>query len=122
MKKYIKFETALSAKAKGFNMPLDSNSWYYSKEGVIHHYNWFKPEELADYIDAVTQSEIQAWLWEYHNLWVSSTPIFSANEMLGIEVSINSWALPSIVIVDYYGWDIYDGLEKGLEEALKLLE
>lgn len=121
MKKYIKFETAMLAKAKGFKMPLNSDNWYYSNEGVIHHYDWFRPEELADYIDAVTQSEIQSWLWEYHNLWVSSVPIFSSNELLGVEVFVNSWALPTIVNVDYYGFDIYDGLEKGLEEALKLL-
>ena len=95
MKNYIKKETALLAKDMGFK---------------------------SQFLNDITQSELQRWLWEEKMLWVSSTPIFSSNELLAVEVSVNSWALPSIVVVDYRGFDIYEGLEIGLLEALKLLK
>lgn len=67
-----------------------------------------------------TQSLLQKWLFNNHNIWVSSTPEFNANEMIGISVSISSWRFPFISVY-YNGYDVYEGLEKGLQEALKLI-
>ena len=67
-----------------------------------------------------TQSLLQKWLWEKHTIWVQSTPLFSSNEMFGIHVTVSSWKFP-IIVVDYNGYDVYEGFEKGLQESLKLI-
>lgn len=68
-----------------------------------------------------SQSLLQKWLWDTHSIWVMSFPEFSVNEVIGITVTITSWKFRPIV-VDYNGWGVYDGLEVGLQEALKLID
>ena len=66
----ITFETAKLAKEKGFKLPLRSNRNYYNLNGNIHPYNWFNQFELADYTDAPTQSLLQKWLREKHDIHI----------------------------------------------------
>jgi len=129
----ITFDTAKLAKEKGF----EQNEFYkVFWEGVQEKFPFSKALYYKDLIEkdkldqetytqlkiyaAPTQSLLQKWLFENHTIWVSSTPDFNANEMMGITVSISSWKFP-FINVDYTGYDVYEGLEKGLQEALKLI-
>ena len=62
----------------------------------------------------------QKELWEEHSKWVQSTPLFSSNECIGVSVTISSWKFP-VIRIGYADFDVYEGLEKGLIEALKLI-
>lgn len=117
----ISFETAKLAKEKGFNIP----SYVYQQDGryipTITNIGRDIIEDARDkYTYAPTQSLLQRWVWETHSIWVQSTPIFTANECIGVSVTISSWRFP-VINVNYVGFDVYDGLENGLFEALKLI-
>lgn len=68
-----------------------------------------------------SQSEIQRWLYQNHQIWAESRPLFSANEQIGIHLSITSWKFPPILIEEDDEFDVYKGFEKVLQEALKLI-
>ena len=120
----ITFKTAKLAKEKGlFNNVEDSVSHFYIngkiKEGWI--YNSDETEITSNRIAAPTQSLLQKLLWEKYSIWVQSTPLFSSNECIGVTVTISSWKFP-VIRVHYQGFDVYEGLKEGLQEALKLIE
>ena len=126
----ISFETAKLAKEKGFNIPTIYGCNEKGESQEYFTYNSYAPGEpevrIEDFIlkwdyQVPTQSLLQKWLWETHKLWVSSTPEFSSNEVIGVSVTINSWSLQHIIVVDYIGYDVYKGLEQGLYETLKLI-
>lgn len=120
------FETAKLAKEKGFNIKCEL--FYNGKDRPAMAYNISAEESLGSnpqynrYILAPSQSLLQKWLWETHKLWVSATPIFNSNELMGISVVINSWVLLTYMEIDYNGYEPYEGLERGLYEALKLIK
>ena len=150
--KIVKFKTAKLARKKGFypssyeikNVPED---FYYevsdSRRYVYAHLNGnnknevelvlpfvFKEQNL-DYIylcDAPTQSLLQKWLREVHNVYVVSRPsntddglkkskfvseIYFNHRMRGLYGQHN--------VVDYFS-SYEEALEKGLQEALKLIK
>ena len=113
----VSFETALLAKDKGFGLN-SYNGFGFDKTVKKTKLAFF----CTDYNNCAqpSQPELQRWLFENHNIWVSSTPTFSANEMLGVVVRISSWKFP-YVDVRYDGDNVYEGLEKGLKEALELI-
>jgi len=130
----ITFDTAKLAKEKGFN--LESPAYYSCDEPASKRKGnqlcirtWVKYTDIGNEMtqewtmiySAPAQSLLQKWLWERHTIWVDSKPFFNANELMGVEVNISSWKFPYIT-VDYNGYDIYEGLEKGLEESLKLIK
>ncbi len=67
-------------------------------------------------------SEIQEWLYVESQIWVESRPLFSANEQIGVHLSITSWKFPPILIEEDDEFDVYKGFEKVLFEALKLIK
>ncbi len=110
----ITFETAKLAKEKGF------------KEMVANHYTTelVMPKKTIlgastngeeDKVSAPTQSLLQKWLREEHNIHIESALTFglrySFKVYKGIDVGMNT-------DVDTYE----EALEKGLYEALKLIE
>ena len=118
----ITFETGKLAKEKGlFNNVEDSVSHFYIngeiKEGWI--YNSDETEITSNRIAAPTQSLLQKFLWEEHSIWAESRPLFSANEQIGIHLTISSWKFSPIVIEEDDEFDVYKGFEKVLQEALK---
>ena len=87
MEQLINFETAKSAKEKGFNQPtkknyflkypengklkdvkiiLDDNDWVYYN----HHRGYDVTIEWEDFAFAPTQSELQKWLRDNHNIHI----------------------------------------------------
>lgn len=140
----VTFETAKLAKDKGFNWPTDK-SYSHSltervdeQDGTSGPFGWKKGEtNVGGFFmnnskydrsntnwyncSAPTQALLQKWLFKVHSIWVESTPVFSSNEMLGVNVRIFSWKFPYIDI-PYDGFDVYEGLEMGLQEALRLIK
>ena len=116
--KLISYKTAKLAKEKGFDIPFRG----YNHKGQLQpSWQWDIEEyPTLQYYFAPTQSLLQRWVWETHSIWVQSTPIFTANECIGVSVTISSWKFP-VINVNYVGFDVYDGLENGLFEALKLI-
>jgi hypothetical protein len=124
--KLISYQTAKLAKEKGFDWTSDyafgTFDGLYERRVLrckheMHPSRWKNDTEK---ISAPTQSLLQRWVWETHSIWVQSTPIFTANECIGVSVTISSWRFP-VINVNYVGFDVYDGLENGLFEALKLI-
>jgi hypothetical protein len=117
----VEFETAKLAKEKGFKSISVS---HYENDGQIQftrvgYSNGFI-EDNEILFEAPTQSLLQKFLWEKYSIWVQSTPLFSSNECIGVSVTISSWKFPSIRI-GYADFDVYEGLEEGLQEALKTI-
>lgn len=128
--KKVIFETAKVAKEKGFNWctrsffnsekdlitPHECEIEDYPYEPVnhnLHKYNWSRP----------TQSFLQKWLREVHNLYVESNPNASGygwfiDKTNGTYINNSAFTGPN----DGGRWDIYEeALEVGLQEALKLV-
>lgn len=116
----ITFDTAKLAKEKGFDkrcpfeyvMRNQQEGFKLTKTslttiGTLHNY-------------APTQSLLQKWIWETQSIWVQSTPLFSSNECIGVSVVVSSWKFPPIRI-GYEDFNVYEGLEAGLQEALNLI-
>jgi hypothetical protein len=115
----IKFETAKLAKEKGFDIPCEN--FYYTE--IFNTKKVRKTEELQKVHDkkylAPTQSLLQKWLrdnFKYHvqvirdyNGWSYQVWEFSKGNKL---VKGGSCEMP----------DYHKELEKGLQEALKLVE
>ena len=118
----ITFDTAKLAKEKGFKSGSVS---HYENDGQIQftrgsYSNGFI-EDNNILFEAPTQSLLQRWLYKKHQIWVNSQPLFSANEQIGVHLTIASWRFPVIIIEEDDEFDVYEGLEKGLKEALKLI-
>lgn len=108
----ITFETAKLAEEKGFNLPIKEKVLLGSKKGIKTKHEKGLP----------TQSLLQKWLYKKHHIWVNAQPLFSANEQIGVHLTITSWKFPSIIIEEDYQFDVYKGLEQLLQEALKLIK
>lgn len=109
---YITFETSKLALEKGFNGYQYSSFYanYYNCDGSVGNSLWQHLENKSPRY--VTQSLLQKWLREKHNLIVSIIPrffttVFYEYRILGIEVEVNSY--------DSYE----DALENGLKCALE---
>jgi|TARA_R110000765_G_scaffold89750_1_gene171057 hypothetical protein len=108
----ITFETAKLALQKNFK---EEGDYYFNKDNKLNKYRYFEFYEPEDDLLAPTQSLLQKWLREVHN----------------IEVFVKSDYKNLVKIGFYYGGDLeysqptyktYEAaLEKGLQEALKLI-
>ena len=132
----ISFETAKLAKEKGFN-----EECYFTYGEISEDYCLFKSEysetnsEVNEYIySAPTQSLLQKWLREVHNCHVEvifhspldDSYITKDNLRYCFEVNYygKNFNIPFTDDEDYSGYDYLtyeEALEKGLQEALKLI-
>jgi len=126
----ITFETAKLAKEKGFKFNEDSEDFYkysgYYNYGRIGDGEWSLNtvydietlhwgSELTEIIDTPTQSLLQKWLREIHNIDVNVLPYNNIKKYY--EVYVN------LAVTTWSGYSTYEkALEIGLLEGLKLLE
>ena len=123
------FETAKLAKEKGFNAGCDGrwyiepgSDWKYSKQGL------FKCDNTGDSIARPTQSLLQKWLRETHNInvWVSSkttdkgNTIFIPHGRTIPDTIVKGYVKDIIVYKTFDKWE--EALEFALQEALKLIK
>ena len=145
----VSFETAKLAKKKGFSLHIEDNiqlyQWY-DENGKLHSYetivskkfgtNPYRKMDASDFeaklismdnsldnvILAPTQSLLQKWLREKHNIEIIIKPIYDY-------VTLKVYSYTNSVL-NRYGAMQYDSsettyeetLEKGLQEALKLIK
>ena len=121
----ISIETAKLAKEKGYEYLNEQPTYsYYEDGGAID----LKLTQHDCYVDenfiahAPTSSELRLWIWDNHQIWADCKPLFSANEFIGVHLSITSWKFPVIVIEEADQFDVRKGLEQVIFEALKLID
>ena len=110
----IKFETANLAKKKGFDWVVPSSYLIYTEElsPTTTSYN-----NREDYNSAPTQSLLQKWLREEHNILVITD--YDVNHKMYFYWMITDETRG--IKRDFYS--TYEkALEKGLQEALKLIK
>lgn len=127
----ITFETANLAKEKKFDWNCH---WvlYRGTSSVLHKCDAIptkgKNLESGDYVLQPTQSLLQRWLREVHNIQLCLQPIYGGNKVDGKQVGWLCYTpfqdedfnkLPSISLSQY---TLEAALEKGLQEALKLIQ
>lgn len=119
----ISFETAKLAERKGFN--IDTIPIVYQKSNGSRIYlngGYDSGEDAKRYTSAPTQSLLQKWLREKHDIHINiNTYYFEDLQKYGYEVED---------IIHPEGWVVInnpkktyeEALEKGLQEALKLIK
>ena len=133
----VSFEVAKLLKEKGFN---ESYNYAYVKEKkkpqeLINNYNYTyyrnlikqnpKHLELKEVFISPTQSLVQKWLREVHNIYVTCSPYMDEeldnqtlweNEIVDVKDDWNTFS-------DYTFYHSYEeSLEAGILEALKLIK
>jgi len=126
MGKIVNSETACLAKNNGFNVPvlncynpnneiIDPNTlWNYGCEGGMRLEEWYVDYNSTDTITSVigsapTQSELQDWLREEHNINIYA---YQPADTTGWVNNIENESL-------YISYEV--ALERGLQKALKLI-
>lgn len=121
----ITFETAKLAKEKGFSINT-IEYWEYQKEGTERYKfitedtpgaTWVN-DDLPNRICTSTQSLLQKWLREVHNIHITITSI--SQESWQAHITKPKEKLGENYIEDAYSYE--EALEVGLQEALKLIE
>lgn len=137
----ISFETAKLAKEKGFDWIVSDA--YHKNTGELVFTDWenvesnddilipddFNTDDESWLISAPTQSLLQKWLREVHNIIVEVVTYYNETDL-----PLNKPIKPK----GYFAWDYYNenfseekapkfktyeqALEQGLQEALKLIE
>lgn len=114
----IEYDTAVLAKEKGFDNTDIYTSFFYhcpTKKATLNGDMLLKEED--NYIAAPTQSLLQRWLREEHNLWVV---VEFGSEFIIISSIINYQTEDINYVGDSYS--TYElALEAGLKEALELI-
>jgi len=118
----IEFETAKLAKEKGFKIPCDgrwwiepASDWKFSKQGAVKCNN-----SSDDSIARPTQSLLQKWLREVHNIDVYAQPVRFTGY---IEIGYYTYSVMGEIPVKNYRYNSWEeALEVGLLEGLKLIE
>lgn len=130
----VEFETAKLAKEKGFNIPCYNHFTRKGKFRFCHpdDVKYSFVHENEGWVEAPTQSLLQKWLREEHNIFVSINTVseekwYSAEDVEHIPVH----KYRVIKNIDNFKYDVIDwsepfetyeeALEKGLQEALKLI-
>ena len=109
----ISFETAKLAKEKG--VKLDINGLYWEDGSYDSGENALVYEEFQDVMSAPTQSLLQKWLREVHNIDVNVLPYNKTKKEyeVYVDLAVTTWS----------GYKTYEeALEVGLQEALKLIK
>lgn len=111
----VSFETAVKAKEKGFN----EKSKMYGSQNIpqIENYNETKYNIYRDYYFAPTQSLLQKWLRDIHNIDVTVKPFIKVVVKVGYHYEINSKTDYGSNIAQTYE----QALEVGLQKALNLI-
>lgn len=128
--KLISFETAKLAKEKKFDWEVsnafvikhkkvsEEDSYYYNHNGSLN-LNPLKDNLISEIISRPTQSLLQKWLREKPSMYVYVIPINTKRPSGNYE--INVYKNNERYFFDY-GFNTYEeALEKGLQEALKLI-
>jgi len=113
----ISFNTAILAKEKGFNIRCDNK---YDSEGNILTITY--SSAYPELIKAPTQSLLQRWLREVHDIHVNPSHSYTkGGKDLGYSLSIesNSYKYLGKYLYDYTYEEI---LEQGLFEALSIIK
>lgn len=118
----IRFDTAKLAKIKGVKLDIDGVYWedgvYDSGENVLFY------EEFPDVVSAPTQSLLQKWLREIHNIYVESHYFHGYDEdrfYYEIKIKSNENYLGNQDSDDnIYTYE--QALELGLQEGLNLIK
>ena len=138
----ISFETANLAKEKGFNIPCENFYITYIDDDVVDLFN-YEEQRGSGFAElyrnnkefkfsAPTQSLLQKYLRDVHNLYVDSYHDLTADgkiiqyytswgflqqKDINGNQNVNGW------YDEYNDWKTYEeALEKGLQEALKLIK
>jgi hypothetical protein len=116
----IEFETAKLAKEKGFEDP--NNLAYYNETGEYKVAPWGAIEEKE--YSAPTQSLLQKWLRDVHNLHIAIYPITSHWEMdvRDCDMTKSVHSSPKLDIQNKHFETYEQALEAGLLGALKLID
>jgi len=71
---YVLIDTAILACQKGFKTPTNSDKQYFDiVRKISHELKWFNHEEIPYLIEHPTQSLLQRWFREKHNIHISIT-------------------------------------------------
>ncbi len=135
----VTFETAKLAEEKGFDI-IKSDDKFYDFSGNLDYTFQGYQESLEKYerTSAPTQSLLQKWLREVHNIDVSVRPygeidLYENNAPLikKYDCRVDNWNVKwsvhdgtGLVMPEHYHFEDGDykvTLEKGLQEALKLI-
>lgn len=111
----ITFETAKLAKEKGYDIECEK---YFNEDGELWAYiKWM--EDLRDDIPFIpTQSLLQRWLREEHNIDVWAVPFKNIDDEKAYDFTSDC----DIYSESEIGYSTYEqALEIGLQEALKLI-
>jgi len=138
----ITFKTASTAKEKGFNLKVENyyigtNNQLVKADSEEDFNNWFDTEQVK-WTSAPSQSVLQKWLRDNHNIFLSVGPSFdddSSRKPTGYHCDLfwifednisRSKELPHNYSTEVKVEDIYktyeEAYEAGLFEALKLIE
>ncbi len=115
---HIKYKTALLARECGFILPISSENYYFNSKGIIHPQKWFIEYELEDCVDAVSQSCLQKWLRENHNIHIEECSEHWAD--LHVTYHFKFWFVKD----ELFEWsyvnkkDVFLKYEDALEDAL----
>lgn len=118
----ISFEVAKLAKSKGFNEPTDPA---YGTEGVLyfqHDGEEYPNSDLLElFYSAPTQSLLQKWLREVHNLAIEINAPDSQDEKWSCQLHI-PYKFGNLFNNSVEGNTYEDALEEGLQAALNLIK
>jgi len=117
--KIIKFKTAKLAKEKGFTAKIGG---LYIIGGNLNG-KIGMASDAEDYVQAPTQSLLQKWLREAHNLHISITRVMVMTNGEGYLLEIRDWRSEETPepLVDYFKTH-EEALEKGVYKSLKLIK
>lgn len=129
----ISLETAKLASEKGFDIKVQDsyNLYIHNDKGPFYrlepnsqypkqNYNQFSDHQFS----APTQSLLQKWLREIHNLFVYVIPRFDSFDHAQYFCHYEIYRLGDTKSIDLEGDGSYtyeEALEKGLQEALKII-
>lgn len=120
----ISFKTAKLAKEKGFIFPSCTGKLYYNLEGQITtQFDHLLNDDLI-FCEAPTQSLLQKWLREVHDVQVFVIPVSHFQGDIKL-TSYSFWcpAKDCSMKVSKDNYNTYEeALEEGLFEALKLIK
>ena len=127
----ITFETAKLAKEKGFNESTEGDCWVKTLDGKIIHNSERHPvdDDRVDneyYLAQPTQSLLQKWLRDEHNLYIDvHSGHYAWNNKVSFYTSIKSIYKGENKHYKYRTKDVStyeESLEKALIESLKLIK
>jgi len=118
----VKYETAILAQQKGF--PVNTTYDYYLLDGSgmmtdLHYKKFLHQDDVKDLISAPTQSLLQKWLREYHDidLWFG---MLDLPNKYHVEDIIKAGKIIAGITEGSLTYE--DALEKGLYAALLTLK